>query len=333
VTFPQSSKDPLASEDYLAVAEVGAAGKMVGRRGGRGGGGPAGSMRNELVFLAAPADINYLALVVPDLITQEESVFWADGKKAVLARQSTRLGSLVLQETPLDNPSVELVESCLMDAVRRLGVKNMLRWTPAALSWQHRVNWVRSQPSAPDLPDMSDDALMASLNDWLYPMIVGGEVRSKGHLAQLDLLSMLKNRLSWADQQLVEEWVPSKVTIPSGRQVALDYESEVPVIEVKLQEMFGASEGPMLAGGTIPVQMRLMSPASRPAAVTQDLATFWEQGYPDVRKDLKGRYPKHAWPEDPLTATPPKGGSTLKPKPNPTTKGGGKGTGRGKKKR
>lgn len=152
-----------------------------------------------------------------------------------------------------------------------------------------------------DWPDVSDASLLASLETWLAPWL--GRITRREQLAKLDLRGALHALLDWAGQRRLDELAPTHLAVPSGSRIALDYSSGAPALAVRLQEVFGLMESPRVAGGRVPVTLELLSPARRPVQVTRDLASFWARGYHDVRKELKGRYPKHYWPDDPLEAT------------------------------
>jgi len=152
-------------------------------------------------------------------------------------------------------------------------------------------------------PDVSDEALMATLEEWAPPWMAG--LVRREHFSRLDLGNALRSRLSYAQGQVLEREAPTHFTVPSGSRIPVDYlDGEVPTLSVRLQEVFGLSETPAVAAGRLPLLLKLLSPAGRPVQITRDLVSFWNRGYHDVKKDLKGRYPKHYWPEDPLTAEP-----------------------------
>ena len=188
--------------------------------------------------------------------------------------------------------------------LRQLGA-DALPWTPALRQWQARVqrlhNW---HPT--DWPDVSDAALMAGLEDWAAPWLTG--LSRHEEMSRFPLHDALFAHLDWSQRQQLDEQLPTHLTVPSGSSIEIDYCAEGnPVLAVKLQEVFGWLDTPALAQGRLRLTLHLLSPARRPTAVTADLASFWRQGYPEVRKDLRGRYPKHPWPEDPLTAVAQRG--------------------------
>ncbi|MDX1531631.1 MAG: ATP-dependent helicase C-terminal domain-containing protein, partial [Rhodothermales bacterium] len=185
---------------------------------------------------------------------------------------------------------------------REVGIEQALPWSKEARRLRERLGFLHHhEPEA--WPDVSDAALTATLDAWLLPHLVG--VRRLDDLRRLDLGAVLLAPLGWPERQRLDAWAPTHVTVPSGSNRPIDYgDPEAPVLAVRLQEVFGLEETPRVAGGRVPLTMHLLSPAQRPVQVTQDLRSFWRDAYFDVRKDLRGRYPKHHWPEDPLRAEP-----------------------------
>ncbi len=254
------------------------------------------------IHLAAPVDPESLR-AQPGLHIREQAVVrWDMQQQAIVARREERLGALVLDAGPLANPDPEQLRAAMLDGIRRLGL-DALPWTREAREWQARVLSLRAWLPEELWPDVSDATLLATLGGWLAPYLDG--ITRRDHLARLDLLSILKARLDWDASRRLEEAAPTHVTVPSGSRLRLEYApGESPVLRVKLQEMFGCADTPRVAGGRVPVTLHLLSPARRPIQVTQDLHGFWERTYAEVRKELKGRYPKHPWPDDPWNATP-----------------------------
>jgi len=273
--------DPLAREEWLVAADLD------------------GRAREATIYFAAAVDLTDLETDLAPHIEEREEATWDDKRGTVVARQVRRLGALVLAEKPLANVDPALIQQGLLDAVRRKGLAS-LPWTDAARQWQARVQLLaREFPG--DWPQVSDDSLLASLETWLAPFMVG--MQRWADLAKLDLLTALNTLLDYPQQQQLDELAPKALTIPTGQKVTLDYTADNgPVLSAKLQALFGWTETPRVAGGRVPVVMHLLSPAQRPLAVTADLASFWANAYPEVRKDMRGRYPKHPWPEDPFTA-------------------------------
>ncbi|MER6627072.1 ATP-dependent helicase HrpB [Streptomyces sp. NPDC000987] len=259
---------------------------------------PVGS-RHARVRLGAVVDEEAARLAAGALLQERDEVHWADGD--VVARRVERLGAVELAVRPLRDPGPALVREALLDGVRREGF-GLLRWTPEAAVLRQRLAFLRLHLGEP-WPDVGDDALHARVDEWLEPEL--SRARRRADLARIDAGGALSRLLPWASGQAarLDELAPERITVPSGSRIRIDYgDPERPVLAVKLQEMFGLHESPAVAG--VPLLVHLLSPAGRPAAVTADLASFWKDGYRAVRAELRGRYPKHPWPEDPATADP-----------------------------
>jgi ATP-dependent helicase HrpB len=206
-----------------------------------------------------------------------------------------------LGDGPLDRPPPDRVATALLDGVRREGL-DVLPWSPAARQACRRVRFLAGL-DGPDggWPAMDEAGLLASLEDWLLPAIEGG--RSLGDLNRLDMARLMLDRLDWNQARELDRRAPTHFTVPSGSRIAIDYGAgEAPILPVKLQEMFGSPTTPTIADGRVRLVLHLLSPAQRPIQVTSDLAGFWAGSYKAVRADLRGRYPRHPWPEDPLAA-------------------------------
>ncbi|QWC84329.1 ATP-dependent helicase HrpB [Nocardioidaceae bacterium] len=260
--------------------------------------------RDATIRLAAAISEEVALEAAATLWTETDEVTWADGR--LVARTVVRLGAIELSSSPLPDPPVEAVTAALRSGFRRDGL-DVLPWSSAARALRQRLAFLRRALGDP-WPDVSDDALLDDLEGWLGHEL--GRVRSATDLRRIDVLAALRGLLPWPEATRLDELAPERLTVPSGSSVALDYAPDSggdPVLAVRVQEVFGLSETPRLADGRVPVVMHLLSPARRPAAVTSDLASFWVNGYPGVRADLRGRYPKHAWPEDPTTAEPARG--------------------------
>ena len=216
-----------------------------------------------------------------------------------------RLGALVLEQRVLRGGIEAATRAAMLAGIRALGL-DCLPWTKDLQQWRARVTVIRNSATtaeqAAEWPDVSDATLLATLEDWLAPWLDG--VTSRDHLARVDLRGALHGLLDWNAQRRLDEWAPTHLTVPSGSRIAVDYSGAVPALAVRLQEVFGWMESPRLAGGRLPVTLELLSPARRPVQVTRDLASFWARGYVEVKKELKGRYPRHYWPDDPYAATP-----------------------------
>ncbi|MDQ0373774.1 ATP-dependent helicase HrpB [Cellulomonas humilata] len=257
--------------------------------------------RDATIRSAAPIDLDLATEAAPALLREDEVVAWAGG--AVVARRVRRLGAIELTSAPLADPAPELVVEALREGLAREGLA-LLRWTDAATSLRQRMAFLHRAVGAP-WPDVSDDALLADLQDWLGPDLA--RVRGARDLSRVDVVQALRRLLPWPDASRLDALAPERLTVPSGSSLRVDYTGDQPVLPVRLQEVFGWRATPRLADGRVPVLLHLLSPAGRPAAVTADLGSFWSTGYPAVRAELRGRYPKHAWPDDPLTAAPVRG--------------------------
>ncbi len=233
------------------------------------------------------------------LLTDAEEVAWVDGD--VMARSVQRLGAIVLAETKLARPDRALVTAAVLDGLRREGL-GVLNWSPGAVALRERLAFCHLAFGDP-WPAMEDTALLQRADEWLGPELA--RARHRGDLARIDVATALRRLLGYREAARLAEVAPERVTVPSGSQLRLDYhDPAAPVLAVKIQEAFGWSAAPTVADGRVTVRLHLLSPAGRPAAVTSDLNSFWRNGYPQVRAELRGRYPRHPWPEDPTTAPP-----------------------------
>ncbi|MBY8342772.1 ATP-dependent helicase HrpB [Streptomyces spinosirectus] len=251
------------------------------------------------VQLAAVVDEDMARSAAASLYSEVQEVHWAGGD--VVARRVERLGAIELAARPLTDADPGLVREALLEGLRQEGF-GLLRWSADAVVLRQRLAFLRLHLGAP-WPDVSDDALHARVDEWLEPEL--SRARRRGDLARIDAGQALGRLLPWATGEAtrLDELAPERMAVPSGSRIRIDYGNpEQPVLAVKLQEMFGLHESPAVAG--VPLLVHLLSPAGRPAAVTADLASFWKDGYRGVRAELRGRYPKHPWPEDPATAEP-----------------------------
>ncbi|CAJ62658.1 MULTISPECIES: ATP-dependent helicase HrpB [Frankia] len=229
----------------------------------------------------------------------DEEVAWSGGD--VVARRVERLGAIVLTERPLARPDPALLEAAVLDGLRREGLAT-LRWTRDAAGLRQRLAFCHRFLGAP-WPDVADTALLAAAPDWLGPDLAG--VRRRADLERIDAGQALRRLLPWPQAARLDALAPERLVVPSGSRVRLDYsDPDGPVLAVKVAEVFGWERVPPVADGRVPVVLHLLSPAGRPVAVTSDLASFWRTGYPRVRAELRGRYPRHPWPDDPTTAPP-----------------------------
>ncbi|MEU4440802.1 ATP-dependent helicase HrpB [Micromonospora chalcea] len=251
------------------------------------------------VRLAAPIDEATAREAGAALLRSGREVAWTGGD--VVAREVDRLGAIELRERQLTAPEPELVAAALLDGLRQEG-PGLLRWTPEATGLRRRMAFCR-QALGGDWPDVSDAALLDRAPDWLGPELV--RARRRADLSRVDVVAALRRLLDWRQAARLDELAPERLAVPSGSRVRVDYaDPAAPVLAVKLQETFGWRDVPRIADGRVPVLLHLLSPAGRPVAVTADLASFWRTGYPQVRAELRGRYPRHPWPEDPTTAEP-----------------------------
>ena len=281
------SAGALAVAPYLVVAELGG-----------------GTAQDRPIRLAAPVELEALVRHHAAAIERVEEIGWDAAAGAVRARVVDRLGALVLRELPLRAPDGERVRQALLDAVRAAGVE-ALPWSDEARRLRERIAFVRglAASDAARWPDVSDAALLAELDGWLGPHLTG--VRRWDEVQRLPLAELLTQRLGWGERAELDRLAPTHVVVPSGSRVRVDYAvPDAPVLAVRLQELFGLEETPRVGGGRVPLTLHLLSPAHRPVQVTRDLAGFWRSSYFDVRRELRGRYPRHDWPENPIQAAP-----------------------------
>ncbi|WP_460605545.1 ATP-dependent helicase HrpB [Jatrophihabitans fulvus] len=254
------------------------------------------------VRLAAPLDETTARLVAGDALSVRDEVAWRDG--ALVARRVEALGAIVLHDEPLTAPDPLAVAAAVRDGLRASGL-GVLPWPDAATGLRARLAFLHARLGEP-WPDVADEALLERLDEWLGPDLV--RVRRDRDLARVDTTSALRRLLPWPAATRLDELAPERLTMPTGSRIRVAYDGDAaPVVAVRLQEVLGWTSTPALADGRVPVVLHLLSPAGRTAAITGDLASFWRTGYAQVRADLRARYPKHAWPEDPLTATPTRG--------------------------
>jgi ATP-dependent helicase HrpB len=262
------------------------------------------------IYLAAEISAEQLEKYFIDEIHHTETIEWNETQQRVEAKQVTGIGKIILQEQLVSPENKQAIHHCLLKAIKDKGLQ-CLNWTPQASNLQQRVQFIniniennrslKAQLNTSDLPDFSEQALVDSMSSWLAPHLK--DENSIKHCRKLDLYKLLLNRLSWEQQKLVDRLAPEKITVPSGSAIRIDYSDPLaPVLAVRLQEVFGLHETPALLDGHSKVMMHLLSPAHRPMQVTQDLHNFWESTYHEVKKELRGKYKKHYWPDDPLTA-------------------------------
>ena len=277
-----SKPEPLSSEEYIVAASLD------------------GRESESRIFLAAPVTEAELLEYLAQDIVDSESVSWDSAQKCVAARRQKRLWSLVLSDSPIKNPREEDVLKAFLSGIREVGL-DALPWDRVTESLRARINFMHR--TGEDFPELSDEHLLNKLDDWLAPWLKG--MTRLEHLKRLELRNIIMGMLTWKQQQAIDKLAPTHITVPSGSSIPIDYLSgNKPVLAVRLQEMFGLDKTPAIANGKIPLLLHLLSPAGRPMQVTEDLAGFWANSYILVKKGLKGRYPKHYWPDDPLIAEP-----------------------------
>lgn len=272
-----SEVDGLMKQPWLVIADLGS------RQG----------QREERIYLAAEFDPALLEGVLSEQVSVVDQLDWDEREGVLRAERQRKVGELVLNREPLTGLDEATRTQALINLVRRKGLE-LLPWTPELRQWQARVALLRQLDlqiqGHSEWPDVSDAALLAGLEDWLGPYL--GRVSRLSHFASLDLSSIVHNMLKWPLPQRLDELAPHHIKVPSGSSVRLDYSEHPPILAVRLQELFGLADTPRIAGGRQVVKLHLLSPARRPVQVTQDLANFWRSTYAEVKKDLKGRYPK-----------------------------------------
>jgi len=260
--------------------------------------------REARIFLAAPISRQEVDERLRDSVEESEVVRWDPAEQAVVARRERRLGAILLGERRLERPDAGLMLQAMLEGIRQMGLQ-ALPWSRAATSLRERAEFLQrhAHEGDPAWPASDDATLLGTLEAWLAPWLDG--LQRRAHLDRIDLHAALAARFTHAQRTEIDRLAPTHVEVPSGSRIPIDYSDPgSPTASVRLQEVFGLTSTPRLAGGRVPLTLALLSPAGRPAQVTRDLESFWSRGYAEVRKELRGRYPKHYWPEDPLTATP-----------------------------
>jgi len=277
-----SEADELSLSEYIVIANLD------------------GNNKDSKIYLAAEITENQIYEYFSDLITVETRVSWNNKESIVKTVQQEKLGALVLREKPIPSPSLEQISDALIIGIREKGI-SQLPWNKTSTSLRHRIEFIRHQFPNDNWPDLSDKHLSDTLEEWLKPMVAG-----KTKLNQIGenvIYEAINNLLDWNKNQQLTKLAPTHITVPSGSRIPIDYSNiESPILSVRLQELFGLTESPSIAGGKIPLLIHLLSPARRPIQITKDLVSFWENTYEQVKKDLKGKYPKHYWPDNPYQA-------------------------------
>ena len=276
------AEDGLRDAPYLAIASV------------------SGETRDARIRTAAPISAATIERLFGNDIRDGETAVWDGKSRSVIARRQKRLHALVLDDAPARNIPDDQIVHALLDGIRDIGLE-CLPWSREATEWLLRVRCFHLATGTG--PDLSESVLLETLEEWLLPYLAG--MSRLQHLKSLDLRAILQARLNWSELQKLDAQVPSHFTVPSGSSIRIDYtDPTAPVLPVKLQEMFGATETPSIVDGAIALNIHLLSPAGRPLQITRDLPAFWSNAYPQVKAEMKGRYPRHPWPDDPLAAAP-----------------------------
>jgi ATP-dependent helicase HrpB len=278
--------DGLSKQEFLAIATTD------------------GASGDQKIFLAAPLMLKDIETHFANQIEQVENVGWDTRSQSVVAARIRKLGALILEERPLTAADPEAMADAMIKGIGEMGIK-LLPWTEGSNNFRAQIQFLKRLFPEDSWPDLNDETLVQNYSDWLKPYLAG--ISRKSHLGRLDMLAIMKSLVPYDLQREMDVLAPRRIEVPSGAHVAIDYETEGdPVIRVRLQEMFGLAKTPTIAKGRAQLRIELLSPAGRPLAVTKSLETFWTNGYPDVRAELRGRYPKHSWPENPLSAPPVK---------------------------
>ena len=276
--------DPLAASEWIAVADVEA------------------RAQDARVFVAASLDRADIDQLFADQMTTVDEAMWDQQAHDVRTTRDRRLGAIVVSRQPLDDPAA--AQAAMLEGIAREGLRLLPRLGDADVL-RSRVAFCRRAIDSESWPDLSDAALLGSLEGWLAPFL--GDVHRRADLDRVDVARAVQTLVPRNLLAQLDTLAPRHVTVPTGSTVAVDYNTDQPVLRVRLQEVFGWSDTPRVAGGRVPVVLHLLSPAGRPIQVTADLGGFWRGSYPQVRSEMRGRYPKHDWPEDPTTATPSRG--------------------------
>ncbi|MBK1871070.1 ATP-dependent helicase HrpB [Aestuariivirga sp. YIM B02566] len=272
--------DPLAREPFLAVATTD------------------GTSGDQKIFLAAALAREDLESTFASHIEQADIVRWDSRAQIVVANRQRKLGALILDDKPLATPDPEQIAEAMTKGIAEMGLSS-LPWSDATHSLRNRLRFLSRVLPDVGWPDLSDAALLANLSDWLTPYLAG--MTRRAHLDRLDMFAIISNLMPHELKRRLDKLAPRHVAIPSGAEITIDYDGDGdPVLRARLQEMFGLADTPRIADGRALLRIELLSPARRPLAVTQDLKSFWANAYPQVRSEMRGRYPKHPWPEDPM---------------------------------
>ncbi len=287
--------DGLARADWLVAAHLG--GMVGGQSDGR-----------DRIFMAAELDSALFDTELAERVEERELVSWDESRQRFVAERQRRIGSLLLAAEPLAQVPAQAKQDLLLAQLRKQGLE-VLSWSKGLRQWQARVNFLHGvfrEDKENPWPDLADKTLLASLETWLAPQLepLLASINKLADFNKLDLAACLALQLPWPLPKQLDELAPTHLAVPSGSRIPIDYSQSPPVLAVRLQEMFGCGKTPSVVAGRVPLLVHLLSPAQRPLQITQDLIGFWQGSYAEVKKDMKGRYPKHYWPDDPLQAAP-----------------------------
>lgn len=275
--------DGLVGQDWLVVAEA------SGQQG----------RSTDIIRLAAPIDLALLGWVFASKLKEQDVCEWDEGVNRVVSERRVALGAIVLSDKQVTAPSAEARTAAVRSYILKKGL-GVLNWTVHATNLRARLNLLHALD--PKWPCWSDESLIESIDEWLIPFL--SSVSNLIELRKVNVAEALRATLNWDALAELDRLAPETFCVPSGRAVPIDYSQNPPVIAAKLQELFGSAISPSIANGKLPLLIHLLSPAGKPLQVTQDLMSFWRGAYTDVKKEMKGRYPKHPWPDDPITAMP-----------------------------
>ncbi|GAL46481.1 MULTISPECIES: ATP-dependent helicase HrpB [Citrobacter] len=254
------------------------------------------------ILLALPLDIEALMQACPELLQQSDTIEWDEAQGTLKALRRSRIGQLTVKVQPLAKPSEEELHQAMLNGIRDKGL-SVLNWTPEAEQFRLRLQCAANWLPEYDWPAVDEDSLLATLETWLLPHMSG--VHSLRALKALNVGQALRGLLDWSMLQRLDSELPAHYTVPTGSRIAIRYhEDNPPALAVRMQEMFGEAKTPTIAQGRVPLVLELLSPAQRPLQVTSDLSAFWQGSYREVQKEMKGRYPKHVWPDDPANTAP-----------------------------
>ncbi|KAF0856834.1 RNA helicase [Pantoea dispersa 625] len=260
------------------------------------------SSADARMLLALPVEMDALHQQCPQLVEQRTDVDWDEDKGTLRAWRREAIGALILRAQPQARPEPEILHPAMLRWIREKGLA-VLGWTPEAEQLRLRLQCAAQWLPEEAWPTLDDDTLLASLEHWLLPEM--GAVRDLKGLQSVNLVSALLHLLTWSQRQRLDTVLPTHYTVPTGSRLPIRYDAEKPpALAVRMQEMFGEAQNPAVADGRVPLVLELLSPAHRPLQITRDLAAFWRGAYPEVQKEMKGRYPKHPWPDDPASALP-----------------------------